>query len=191
VKELTEYLVSFEGGDIMKTVVIYKSKSGYTKKYAQWLAEALQADLFEADKFNKEQFGAYDNVIYGGGIYAVGINGIKFIKENLPSLKGKKVIVFATGLSPAREEVINEIKDKNFSAEELGAISFFYMRGGFDTAKLKTLDGLAMKLMRRILKRKDPAAMSEDDRSMLDAFEQPVDFTDKRNIEPILKALEG
>lgn len=174
----------------MKSVVIYKSKSGYTKKYAQWLAEALQADLFEADKFKEEQFSSYDNVIYGGGIYAVGINGIKLIKDNLPSLKGKKVVVFASGLSPAREDVIKEIKDKNFSAKELEAISFFYMRGGFDTAKLKTLDGLAMKLMRRILKRKDPAAMSEDDRGMLDAFEQPVDFTDIKNIEPILKAVK-
>jgi len=174
----------------MKSVVIYKSKSGYTRKYAEWLAEALQADLFEADNFKEEQFGSYDNVIYGGGLYAVGINGIKLIKDNLPSLKGKEVIVFASGLSIASEDVIKQIKDKNFSAEELGAISFFYIRGGFDTAKLKTIDGLAMKLMRRILKRKNPATMSEDDKSMLDAFEHPVDFTDIKNIEPILKALE-
>lgn len=173
----------------MKSVVIYKSKSGYTKKYAEWLAQAISADLFEAENFKKEQFGSYDNVIYGGGIYAVGINGIKLIKNNLPALKGKKVIVFATGLSPAREDVIKVVKDKNFTAEELELIDFFYMRGGFDLGKLKVMEGLAMKLMRHILKRKDPAAMSEDDRGMLEAFEHPVDFTDRNSIEPILEVL--
>ncbi len=30
----------------MKTIVIYKSATGFTKKYAQWIAEALSADLF-------------------------------------------------------------------------------------------------------------------------------------------------
>ncbi|GEA31640.1 flavodoxin [Clostridium beijerinckii] len=28
----------------MKTVVIYKSKTGFTKKYAKWIAEELSAD---------------------------------------------------------------------------------------------------------------------------------------------------
>lgn len=174
----------------MESVVIYKSKSGYTKKYAQWLAEALQADMFEVENFKPEQLAAYDTIIYGGGLYATSINGIKFIKENLNSLKGKKVIVFATGISPVRDDVIKTVKDKNFTATELDNISFFYMRGGFDASKLKLIEGLAMKLMRRILKRKDPEKMSEDEKGMLEAFVHPVDFSDRKNIAPILEALK-
>lgn len=31
----------------MKTIIIYKSKSGYTKKYALWIAEELICDIKE------------------------------------------------------------------------------------------------------------------------------------------------
>ena len=32
----------------METLIIYHSKYGHTKKYAQWLAEALSADICES-----------------------------------------------------------------------------------------------------------------------------------------------
>lgn len=60
----------------MKTVVVYKSKSGFTKKYAEWLAEKLPADIFEASQITAEAMTAYDTVIYGAGLYAGGINEI-------------------------------------------------------------------------------------------------------------------
>ena len=31
----------------MKTVVIYNSQTGFTKRYAQWIAEAAGADCLE------------------------------------------------------------------------------------------------------------------------------------------------
>lgn len=35
---------------LMKTVVIYQSKTGFTKKYAEWISEELSADIFNALK---------------------------------------------------------------------------------------------------------------------------------------------
>jgi flavodoxin len=102
----------------MKTVVIYKSKSGFVKKYAEWIAEDLSADIFEPSKATPEMLTDYDTVIYGGGLYAVGINGVKLIKQNLDKLKGKKVVVFASGASPSREEIISEVRNKNFTSEQ-------------------------------------------------------------------------
>ena len=34
----------------MKTVVIYKSRTGFTKKYAEWISEELSADIFDVSK---------------------------------------------------------------------------------------------------------------------------------------------
>lgn len=51
----------------------------------------------------------YDTVIYGGGLYASGINGVKLITKNLDKLKNKKVIVFATGATPTRQETTTEM----------------------------------------------------------------------------------
>ena len=67
----------------MKTVVVYKSISGFTKKYAEWIAEELEADLFRKEKINIAILLKYDIIIYGGSLHAVGISGVSIIKNNL------------------------------------------------------------------------------------------------------------
>lgn len=102
----------------MKTVVIYKSKTGFTKKYAEWIAEELSADIFNASKVNVNTLNKYDTIIYGGSLYAVGIIGVGLIKKNINKLKDKRLVVFATGASPLRDNVINEVINKNFTVDE-------------------------------------------------------------------------
>lgn len=173
----------------MKTIVIYKSKAGYVKKYAQWIAEELSADILEASKVEAKMLCAYDTVIYGGGLYAVGINGIKLIKQNIDSLKGKKVVVFATGSSPWREGVIDEVRNKNFTEEQQKVIRLFYMRGGFDYSKLRPADKILMLMMKRILKKKKDK--TSDEEGLLASYDHPVDFTDKKNIAELISYVKA
>lgn len=168
----------------MKSVVIYKSKSGFVKKYAEWIAKELSADIFESSKISNDKLADYDTIIYGGGLYAVGINGIKRIKKNISILKNKKVIVFATGASPSRAEIIDEVRNKNFTLEQQKYIQFFYLRGGYDNSKVKPFDKLLMLLLKWQLKSKDQ--LTADEKGMLNAYAQPVDFTRKKNIEEII-----
>lgn len=170
----------------MKPVVIYKSKTGFTKKYSEWIAEELSADIFDVSKVTINMLTAYDTVIYGGGLYAVGINGVKYITQSLDKLKDKKVVVFATGVSPSREEAINEVKDKNFTFEEQKHIQFFYLRGGFDYSKLIPFDKVLMILLKWKIKMKRKKKLTPDERGMLASYDKPVDFTRKKNIEEII-----
>lgn len=171
-------------GDIMKTIVIYKSKAGFVKKYAEWIAEELSADLFEASKISIDMLKPYEVVIYGGGLYAVGINGIKFITENFAKLKDKKIVVFATGASTSRKEAINDVMNKNFTPEQKKHIQFFYLRGGFNYRKLKVFDKFLMTLLKFRLKR--TANLTPDEKGMLAAYDNPADFTNKKNIEELI-----
>ena len=34
----------------MKTIVIYQSQTGFTKRYAEWIAEAVGADCIALDR---------------------------------------------------------------------------------------------------------------------------------------------
>ena len=70
-----------------KTVVIYRSVYGYTKTYAEMIAEELACDLREYSEITSDNLLMYDTIIYGGGLYAVGINGINLIKKNYDKLK--------------------------------------------------------------------------------------------------------
>lgn len=172
----------------MKTLVLYSSKTGFVRKYAEWIAEELRADLFPADRTHKSIFRSYDTIIYGGGLYAGGINGISLIKKNLPEIDGKKVIVYASGASPWSEKVLNEVRDKNFTPEEQKKISFFYLRGGFDLTKLGFFDRFLMKLlkMKIMSKKKKGTRLDGDETGMLNAMENPVNFTKKENIKELV-----
>jgi menaquinone-dependent protoporphyrinogen IX oxidase len=168
----------------MKTIVIYKSNSGFVKKYADIISSELKCDVAEVSSTNISEILKYDVIIFGGGLYAVGINGISLIKKNIDKLKDKKVVVFASGASPYRKEVCDEVIDKNFEKANQKNIKFFYLRGGFDFDKLKFKHKLVMKLMKKQLEKKDNP--TEDEIGMLKAFDVPVDFTSKDNAEDLI-----
>ena len=168
----------------MNSIVVYSSKTGFVRKYAKWIAEELSTEAIPSDDVDIKDLMKYDTIIYGGSLYAVGIIGIKLIKKNLDKLRDKNLIVFATGASPSREEIIDEVRDKNFTKEEQRYIEFFYLRGGFDYDKLSMKDKMLMTLMKKRLEKKKE--LTEDEKGLLEAYEEPVDFTDRGNIKELV-----
>ncbi|MBU3191060.1 flavodoxin domain-containing protein [Clostridium bowmanii] len=170
----------------MNTVVIYKSKTGFAKKYAEWIAKDLSADIFDISKITINKLNKYDTIIYGGSLYAVGINGVKLITNNMDKLKDKKVIVFSTGVSPLTEDGLNDVRNKNFTADQQKHIKFFYLRGGFNYSKLTPFDKVLMTLLKWKIKIKKEKQLTTDEKGMLALYQHPVDFTKKKNIDEII-----
>ena len=174
----------------MKTIVVYKSKTGFTKKYAQWIAEQLSADIFNISEVNINTLIKYDTIIYGGSLYAVGILGIDLINKNIDKLKDKKILVFATGVSPLSDKAINDITSKNFTQEQLKFINFFYLRGGFNYNKLNFFDKFLMTLLKWKIKSKKKEELIPDETLMLSIFHESVDYTKKENINELISFIK-
>ncbi len=175
-----------------KTAVIYKSKYGATRQYAEMLAEALSADLFESGKIKKEALTKYDTLIFGGGLYAGGISGLSFLKKNLPALKGKRLSVFAVGLSdPKDEKNYQRIYDQNISKEMDGQIPLFLLRGGMDYKTLSPIHKIMMGMLIGMLKKKKESELSEDDRGLLATVGQKISFINQEEILPIIAFARG
>lgn len=49
----------------MKTAVIYHSQTSFTKRYAQWIADAANADCFELSEARKKNLTAYEAIVLG------------------------------------------------------------------------------------------------------------------------------
>ena len=169
----------------MKTLVIYKSISGFTKKYAEWIAEELNGDLFALEDIDQSIFQDYNTIIFGGSLHMVGILGVDIIKKNLnTSLKNKKVIVFATGASPYADDIQVEVANKNFSNHEKKHLRFYYFRGGFDFSKLDLLNKFLMTLLKwKLMFIKNKTA---EEKGMLAAYERPFDSTKKENLKGLV-----
>jgi menaquinone-dependent protoporphyrinogen IX oxidase len=169
-------------------VVIYRSGTGFTKNYATWLAQELKCDLRTGKETKAADLLQYDTIIYGGGLYATGINGVKLITKNYEKLKNKKLIIFAVGASPIREATTEELRKANIPAAMLDNVKFFYLRGGFDYNRLSPLFKLLMTLKR--LQVKSMQEKLADAKGFLASYKVPLDFTNRKNIKPILQCVE-
>jgi hypothetical protein len=164
-------------------VVVYRSISGFTKKYAQWIAEELNADLFDVKKVDAQKLAGYGLIVFGGSLHAVGINGLKLLRKKV-QLSARRVVVFAVGASPPKSGILEEIWGNNFSDEEKNNVKLFYLRGGFNYRNLDRPNKVIMALFRASLffKRKK----TPDEIGMLAAFSKLIDCTKKENITALV-----
>lgn len=165
----------------MKTLVLYKSKTGFTKRYAEWIAQALSADLVPYEKRKQYVLDEYDTVLYGGGFHAGLIGGIGWFKKQLPSLSDKKVVVFATGASPAESEEVPKALAQNFTGDERDRIDVFYLQSGLCYEKMGAIDKLFMKVFRSMLKKAE-GEQSEAYRMVQCSY----DISSKDFIQPVV-----
>ena len=171
----------------MKGIILYTSKYGATKRYAEWIAEETGFDCIETKKAKIEAVKQYDTIILGGGIYASGIAGLSFLKKNIGQLQGKKVIVFCDGASPYDEKTFQQIVDYNLK-DSLSGLPCFYCRGGWDMEAMSFVDRNLCKMLQKAVAKKKPEDCEVWEKALMEAGEQKHDWTDKSYLAPILEA---
>ncbi len=171
----------------MKTVVIYNSKTGFTKRYAQWIAEASGADCLELSAAKKKDLALYEAIVFGGWACAGTISKISWFKANIDKWADKKLIAFCVGASPIENPEIDEALKRNFSQSERERVKVFYCPGGFNYERMSAPSKLMMKMfIKKLNAKKDK---TEEEQVMIEMISSSYDISDKKYIEPILQCL--
>lgn len=167
-----------------KIAVIYKTNYGTTKKYAQWIAEELEARLIENNKIKAKDLAEYDTIIYGAPVFASSIDGVSLITQNYSEIRAKNIVVFSVGLTDTDDESEMKAMDiHNFTTEMLLHIKIFHLKGGMDYSKLKFVHkGIISMISKSIEKNENP---TETDKMFANCKDKPIDFTDKDSIKPL------
>ena len=172
----------------MKTIVIYNSQTGFTKRYAQWIAEAAGADCLALEAAKKKNLDAYEAIIFGGWACAGSISKLSWFKSNIDKWNGKKLIAYCVGASPIESPEVELSLKRNFKESELKKVSVFYCPGGLNYEKMHAPSKLAMKMLIKTLTAKKNKSAEEQE--MIKMISASYDISDKKYIEPILKCLE-
>lgn len=175
----------------MKSIVIYSSKYGSTKKYAEWISDELKCDLSEKGTISVKELDQYDVIVYGGGLYAGGVNGIDIFTKNYDRLKNKKLVLFTCGIADTnKQQNIDHILkgiSKVFNDEMFEKIKIFCLRGSMDYSKLSFKHSIMMKMLRSVIQRKNQSELSDEERQLLDTFGKSINFMNKDSITPIIE----
>ncbi|MDR1002127.1 MAG: flavodoxin domain-containing protein [Oscillospiraceae bacterium] len=173
----------------MNGIILYKSKYGATKKYAEWLRDTTGFDIIETNKATVAQVKNYDVIVLGGGIYASGISGLSFLRKNMDELAGKRLAVFCVGGSPFEQAAFEEMYAHNFKGN-LSGVKCFYCRGAFDMEVMNFADKTLCKMLKKTLEKKDPATYEPSQAALIAVIGQNGDWTDKEYLQPLIEYLK-
>ena len=172
-------------------LVIYNSKYGHTKKYAQWLAEELNADICDSKKLKKNLLNDYSTILFGSSLYAGTNKAAHLIVKHFEQIKDKNVVLFTVGMYDTNSEDniigINKALNKVITPEIREKIKFFHVRGGIDCSNLSFLHKIMMKFAHSHFSKKPENELTDSDRDFLSFYGKKIDFSDKKMLNPIIQ----
>lgn len=174
----------------MNTIVIYTSKYGSTKKYAQWIAEALNCPAKSLKDVSAEELAASDTIIYGGGLYAGTVAGLKKFLSRLASPTNKKLVLCMVGMTnPTQTSFYKEITERNLPAEWKDIFKVFALHGDLQFSKMSVLHKLVMRMPKSMAEKKPQAERTEDDKYFIENFGRDVIWSGREQIKPVVNYL--
>lgn len=159
----------------MLKAIIYKSKTGHTKKYAEMLGKKLNIPFYEI-KETEKKLNRNDEIIYLGWVCATRIVGLNKVLK-----KYKVKCCGAVGAYPKTDENVQNIKNANNIK-----IPLFYMQGGIDYTKLNKI---YKKLLQTIGKTIQNSSDNVD-KEIVEMFEKGKSFVCEENIKEIEEYLK-
>ena len=174
----------------MNAIVLYKSKYGATKLYAEWIAEELKCEAKNAKGVKIDDLLSYDTIVYGGGLYAEVINGISLITKNIEKLDSKRIYVFTTAITPldCRAYYEGEVLEKNFKNFPLEKIKIYNFLGKMLTEELSFVHRKALVVLKKIMSSKENPTDLE--KLLIELCDYNKDETDKNAIYPMIEDIK-
>lgn len=158
-------------------VIVYESKTGFTKKYAEMLAAKTKLKVFhvkEISKINKDE-----EIIFLGWMKVGKIQGLNKVRRyNI-------IAVCGSGTGRTAEPDVETVVARS----KIEGIPFFYLRGGcLPLKKIKGMDRIMLSIFVKILKsRKEKDERTEES---IDIIVNGFNGVKEENLEPLLEWLK-
>lgn len=171
----------------MNAIILYYSKTGFTKRYAQWISEALSCECVSFEQRGRVDFSKYDTVIFGSCVQAGKVQKLGWLKKQLPAWADKKAAAFAVGAMPPDSPVTLDLPKNNLTPQERERVELFYFPGGLDYEKMSFFNKKIMKMFASMMSKKQDKTPQEEEAAR--ALSQSYDLSSRKFTEPLLSFL--
>lgn len=169
----------------MKAIVIYRSSTGFTRRYATWIAEDLGCEAVDL-AVSTIDVRDYDVVVFGSWFHAAALPGSKKCKLMMAEHPDVPFVVFCVGATKSEEtQQIAEALDRTYPETEYPDLPRFYLRGGFNYSALSFVNRLAMKMKFKELEKKANTG-DTDAAEALAGMREGFDATDRAMVAPLV-----
>jgi len=139
----------------MQGMVIYKSKYGSTKQYAEWIAEETKLPLKDIKEVSQSDFKSGETVIICSYIHTGLVVVRKWITKNWKILKNKNIFLLSvSGTPPEEKKYIDGFFEKSFPADMREKIKYYPVRGKYIFKNMSYFDKKLIPVFARFRKDK-------------------------------------
>ena len=174
----------------MKTLILYGSQYGTTKRYADELSRLTGLPALSYEK--AVDLAGCEQIVYLGGLYAGGVKGLKQTARKFPA--GVRLILVTVGLADVQDEQnienIRRSVRRQLPAEVLQNAALFHLRGGIDYGRLNLTHRAMMTLLYNHARKLPPEQQNAETKAMIETFGTKVDFVDVAALGPVAAAIE-
>lgn len=169
-------------------LILYKSKTGFTKKYANMIAEETGGTAVDFKEGTPELLSSFNRILFGSRMHAGRIDGLPDARSLCQKCGRRLSALFVTGAMPNTEKrTITEMWENNLTSDELTVLPHFYMQSGLYYEKMNFTDKTMMKIFAFMMKRKKDK--TPDEIHFAEAIAHSYDISSREYLEPLLTHL--
>lgn len=173
----------------MKTLIIYKSNTGFTKQYVDMIKRRIyDADVVPVNKFRKKMIKDYDFIFFGGPLRNKQIQGVNKLLSCYEKFGDKDIFIFATGIEPIVEGSREDIIERN--GLNLYHVRFYLLPGGMDISKMSKFNQFMIKAGLKNQFKKQGYSKEDTESMMNTALMMPRNFVNEGSIQRMMEVYQ-
>ena len=176
----------------MKSVILYGSRYGSARRYAQELSK--QTDIPAVSYQEAPPLSKLETIVYIGALYAGGVLGLTKTLRRQSFGEHQRLVIVTVGLAdpdiPQNRENTRNSLQKQIPAQLYGRAAVFHLRGAIDYQALSLGHRTIMALLHRSLQKKPAEEWSEEDKALMETYGKQVDFVDFASLRPIINEMQ-
>jgi menaquinone-dependent protoporphyrinogen IX oxidase len=162
--------------------IVFESKTGNTKKYAEILGQKTGLPVYD-HKGSSRHLNKQDEIIYMGWLFASGIKGYEKAAKNY-DVKA----VCGVGMRRPSDEAVKDMVGRN----HISGPKVFYFQGGYDVNKLSGIYKFMMKMMSKVILKEIEKKETKTDEELesIDMINNGRCLVKEENLVPIIEWLK-
>jgi len=149
----------------MKTIIFYKTNTGFTKEYVELLKPRIQCEeAYPIGKISNKLIKNADNIVFLGPLRNNVIQGLNKLLKKYNKIEQKNIFIFGVGIEP-----VSDTKKENVimsNGLELYHVRLYLIQGGFDLNRYKGIKKVFIKSIIKIASKKQPEMGMIENRSI-------------------------
>ena len=152
----------------MPSIIIYASKHGATKAYAEWLSAELDIPAYSIETFKVADIQKARNVIIGSAIYMAHLRIADWLQDNWHHLREKNIALYSVSGTDPTDPALDKMIEDSLASNILDKMKVFHFPGRINRKKLDWWERFILDLAIRFEKNPEKKKKFMDGQSKLE-----------------------